>query len=313
MMLQCQFVIDAQLRRFSCAKSPGVSDAQSSDIWCLCAISDDEVLLACGAASLRAISFRTAKLVDWTTASAIRNVYKVAFDAHTDTLLLLVGQPRAATTINESRYYQLVSLRRKEPQSHWLEVYRLQTKSLISPLTHPPEITVCDSLVLLGCGGEFGGDTLQMFNVSAEHTVRAAGTVTLDSIFYGQACTRLEGNTLAAFSHERSVSLHLLAPQRPEPLADIDHLIKPSRLLFSEDTCCSSLTETAPTARTASCRCARRADFSLNSECSSTLSLALRWEPGFSRANRLVFWDQHSKYLLTHEHFRLSLEDQHAH
>ena len=74
-----------------------------------------------------------------------------------------------------------------------------------------------------------------MFNMSAEHTVGAAGTVTLDSKFYGLSCARLDDNTLAAFSHERSVSLHLLAPLRPEPFEDIDHLINPSRLLFSED------------------------------------------------------------------------------
>ena len=72
--------------------------------------------------------------------TAIRYVWRVAFDAHIDTLLLLV---RGAT----GDYFQLVSLRRNA--SEWLEVQRLHIRIRYQ---YRFIFAVCDSRVLLGGG-----------------------------------------------------------------------------------------------------------------------------------------------------------------
>ena len=79
-------------------------------------------------------------------------------------------------------------------------------------------------------------EKLYVFVLSAEHTLHDAGTVTLQSRFYGLACTRRENDTLVAFGHGSSVSLQRLAssPQRLEPLASVN-LAAPWRVLFLEE------------------------------------------------------------------------------
>ena len=192
-------------------------------VWDLCALSADEVLLACGAEGLLSVSLHTAQLAAHEF-SAIRDfVREVAFDAHTDTLLLLVWAPRAGD------YYQLVSLRRNS--SEWLEVQRLDIK--IQHSSTLLNFAVCDSRVLLG-----RWNTLYVFDVSAEHTLRDAGSVTLQSQAYTIACTRLDGVTLVAFSHDTSVSLLRLTslPLRLVPLASVSlNFTHPNHLLFRED------------------------------------------------------------------------------
>ena len=65
-----------------------LTDAECPYMWSLCAL-PDEVLLACGVTGLRAFSLRGA-LLSAHEPTSIRNVYGVAFDNHTDTLLLIV-------------------------------------------------------------------------------------------------------------------------------------------------------------------------------------------------------------------------------
>ena len=131
----------------------------------VCALSADEVLLACGYAGLRAVSLRAVSL-HTAQPTTIRDVYRAAFDTHTDTLLLVVKSPT-------DEYSQLVSLRRNA--SEWLEVQHLYTRLAYN--THPyTSILVCDSRVLLV---EVGMDTLYVFDVSAEHTLHYAGNATL--------------------------------------------------------------------------------------------------------------------------------------
>ena len=181
------------------------------------ALSADELLIACGDAGLRAVSLRTG-LFAAKTPTAFREVCGVAFDTQTDTLLLVVGSQHKS---------QLVSLRRNA--SEWLEVQRLNT------ITHRyiPHISVCDSRVLLG---EWGANTLYVFDVSEAHTLSAAGNVTLESLYRWVACTRRGNDTLVAIAHESSVSLQRLAsfPLRLEPLASVD-LTEPCFLLFLGD------------------------------------------------------------------------------
>ena len=179
------------------------TDTEDLYVFDMCALSADEVLLACGRAGLRVVSLHTAQLVAHEPI-AIREVYNVAFDAHTDTLLLLVWAPTGDAGFG----FQLVSLRRNA--SEWIEVQRLDTRIRhYHHLFYNFKFAVCDSRVLLG-----NGHTLYMFDVSAEHTLRAlramrlalrvAGNATLKSNF---ACTRRDNVTLVAFPHDTSVSL----------------------------------------------------------------------------------------------------------
>ena len=229
-------------------------------VYDMCALSIDEVLLACGAAGLRGVSLHTAQLVAHES-SAIREVYGVAFDAHTDTLLLLVARLAPTRDYNEYNpgdyhysyddyneynpgdyhynyddyykidtddYYQLVSLRRNA--SEWLEVQRLDTRILHNEFFN---FAVCDSRVLLV---QRGGNKMYVFDVSTEHTLRDAGSLTLQSSFYGVTCTRRDGVTLVAFSHDTSVTLLRLTslPLRLVPLASVS-LTAPGRLRFRGD------------------------------------------------------------------------------
>ena len=155
----------------------------------------------------------------------------VAFDAQTDTLLLFVRPPTGD-------YCQLVSLRSNA--SEWLEVQRFSTRirctssSIVFSGEILKYIVVCDSRVLLV---ERGGNTMYVFDVSAEHTLRDAGNVTLQSGAYGVACTCSDGVTLVAYTdYYTSVSLLRLSllPLRLVPLASIS-LPYSRRLLFRED------------------------------------------------------------------------------
>ena len=56
----------------------------------LCVLTDNKVLLACGAKGLHALSLRMGQLSAHEPTD-VRDVYIVAFDANTDTLLLLVA------------------------------------------------------------------------------------------------------------------------------------------------------------------------------------------------------------------------------
>lgn len=178
------------------------------------ALCDDEVLLACGSDGLRVFSLRTAQL----SATVIRDhvdVRKVAFDAHTDTLLLLV-EPSFDEYTAGRVYWELMSLRRDAGE--WREVQRLQT-DFQTETQFVTNIVVCDSRVLLGTEK---GCTVYMFEVSANHTFSAAGSVALQTEFNYIACTRLDGDTLVAFSHATSFSLQRLTSQGLEPLARVN-------------------------------------------------------------------------------------------
>ena len=190
------------------------------DVWSLCALSADELLLACGAAGLRALSLHTEQLAAHEP-SALSHVYSVAFDNHTDTLLLVLWSLAVGN-------YQLVSLRRNA--SEWPEVHRLKISLNVYQYV---VMDVCDSRVLLG---QLGGTVLYVDDVSANHSLHYAGNVTLPSAINGVACTRRGNDTLVAFAHNSSVSLQRLAsrPLRLEPLASVN-LTAPWRLLFRGD------------------------------------------------------------------------------
>ena len=199
----------------------------------VCAPSSEEVLLACGLSGVRTMSLNTGRLSAHEPFN-LRDVWGhwgAAYDAHTDTLLLLV------TAENRWQRASLVSLRRNA--SEWLEVQRLNTEIIY----YDVHMAVCDSIVLLGANNVA---TLTVFEVSANHSLHDVGNVTLPQhiriqFFRGLACTRRDNDTLVAIINGASMSLLLLAPSLPlrlEPLASVNYLNSrtyPSSLLFRGD------------------------------------------------------------------------------
>ena len=113
----------------------------------------------------------------------------------------------------------------------WREVNRLETDIPVSK-SYTPVMAVSDIRAMLS-----GGHTLYVFDVTASHSVHAAGTVAVEEQFCFLACTRLKEKTLVAFAHCSSVSLHRLAsslPLRLEKLTSIG-LTGPQQLLFRGD------------------------------------------------------------------------------
>ena len=88
-------------------------DESAASVYGLSELSADELLLACGYEGLYTFSLHTGESVVRVRIALRGDVRSVAFDAHTNTLLLVV---KAADN------WQLVSLRRNE--SEWLEVQR---------------------------------------------------------------------------------------------------------------------------------------------------------------------------------------------
>ena len=177
--------------------------------------SNNEVLLAVDNAALRVLSLVTEQLRFIIARDiAIQNVRRVAFDLHTDTLLLLMS---------DTSKYELVTLRRNASNtSEWLQVQRISTHILVTKYIY---IAVCDSRVLLA---ESEKRRVYIFNVSAERTVSATSYVIADTI-YGLACIPRDNFTLVAVSHSQSVSLH-----RPEQLARVV-LTNPRELVFYKE------------------------------------------------------------------------------
>ena len=132
----------ANVSRLELARNVSLLNNQFLHVHDMCAISAEELLFACGDAGLRAVSLRTGLWrYEAIKPTAIREVRGVAFDTHTDTLLLVVLTP--------TDVYQLVSLRRNA--SEWLEVQRL---SIRTQYAYTPRISVCGSRVLLAVHGE---------------------------------------------------------------------------------------------------------------------------------------------------------------
>ena len=110
----------------------------------------------------------------------------MAFDAHTDTLLLVVS-----STANG---YQLVSLRRNA--SEWLEVQRLDTSILITRLwSH--------GCVRLACAArkQRREHVVRVRRECRTHSARRGQCDSARLQIYGLACTRRDNDTLVAFSH----------------------------------------------------------------------------------------------------------------
>ena len=198
------------------------TDSEYLIVESLCALSADELLLACFGAGLRAVSLHTGQLVARKPTALRDDVLSVAFDAHTDTLLLVVGA---------ANNWQLVSLRRNA--SEWLEVQRLNILVPYPIYMNDVHLTVCDSRVLFGRGMT---NTLYVFDVSAAHTLREAGSVSLQTTSSCLACTRRDNDTLVAFAHYDSVSLQRLTSPllRLEQIASVK-LTEPRHLVFVGD------------------------------------------------------------------------------
>ena len=91
-------------------------------------------------------------------------------------------------------------------------------------------MVACNSHVLL----TEGENTLYVFDVSAGHNLRDAGSLPQQTAIKALACACSDDETLVAFAKADSVSLHRLTsgPLRLEPLATSVNLKYPDRLLF---------------------------------------------------------------------------------
>ena len=204
------------------------TDSELPSVCGLCALSDDDVLLAYSSQftppRMRAVSLRSQQLPSPREVSALENVYRVAYDALTDTLLCVCKD------INT----WLVLLRRNVSANDWLEVNRLRTPFELtwSPFQVPRnELVVCESRALLAQRIGKYKRRLHVFDLSAKHGLSAVGTVAPEVKFRSFACTRLGADTLVAFADATLVSLHRLATLQLESLSRIK-LTDPGILVF---------------------------------------------------------------------------------
>ena len=72
------------------------TDCENPQVLSKCALSADKLLLTVGTAGLRALSLHCGQLASWEP-TALRDVWRVAFDANTNTLLLLDSQQMLTT------------------------------------------------------------------------------------------------------------------------------------------------------------------------------------------------------------------------
>ena len=203
----------SQLRLVSHIPSRNLKRAYLDDLYVtgLCVLHGDVVLLACHDGGVRALSLESLRL-SRCDPCAQKNVYNVAFDAATATLLLVVAEEAARDT----RLW-LVSLERGTRD--WLEVERVQTE--LTPGSSNVGLQMAgDSRVLLG---QEDTDSLYVFDVSAEHRLHDAGTVALEHQLCRFACTSLGSDTLVAVTQYRGkcVLVHRLldGPLLLKPLA----------------------------------------------------------------------------------------------
>ena len=201
------------------------SDGKFLNVNSVCALSDYEVLLAVDDEVPRVLSLDTEESRPFAARDpiSIRNMRRVAFDVHTDTLLLLV---------NDTNKYKLVTLgRNTSNSSEWFQVERISTDILVTG--HRPNIAVCDSRVLIP---DWDRHTVYVFDVNAEHNVSVVGSVPDSRDIHKLACFRRDNDTLVAFSHLNSTSLNGLTSS-PLSLKELWRvgIINPYELVFYKE------------------------------------------------------------------------------
>lgn len=191
----------------------------------MCEISKDVLLLACGPYGLRAFSLSSKQLIK-RDPFTLPDVYSVAFDAATDTLLLAL---RVDTDTSEDVW--LASLQRAEVAGDWREVHRVQTGK--ADWNFVSLSLVGDSRLIFG---RSMSEKLYVFDVSADHHLRAVGAIALEDSLRKFACTRLGADPLVAITDygNKGVSLNRLVTLPIDPLARAD-LIQAGWLLFRGD------------------------------------------------------------------------------
>ena len=166
------------------------------------AISDDTVLLAYGAAGLR-VFLLSSKKVSSQPPAAIRDVYRVAYDSATDTLVLLVRPENSATR----KYWVLVTMQSRG--SKWIEVARYNTT--ISPESDL-NIAVCGTQGIYSPYAKGAENTARWFRITAERTLDDWTLYSFPSSIHGLACIVSGGNTEFAFAFESEVIAYMSDP-----------------------------------------------------------------------------------------------------
>ena len=196
---------------------------ESLDVTEFCSLPNDSVALSCFKDGLRAISLGNKQLCPFKH-SPLKVVYRVAYDVQTDTLLLVEETLKSA---GNRKIYSLVSFHHRS--NNWVVVQRLPLEIFYS--SELGDLLTCHSRVLLG---KLGADIIDVFVLSKDHSLTSEGPILLQKELFRFACTRLASDTLMAFNHKESVSLHRLLNLQLERLAQVD-LTNPQWLLFRGD------------------------------------------------------------------------------
>ena len=197
---------------------------ESLDVTELCSLPKDSIALSCFKDGLRAISLGNKQLCPFKH-SPLKVVYRVAYDMQTDTLLLV---EETLKTAGNQKIYSLVSFHHRSKD--WVVIQRLPLEIFYS--LELGDLVTCNSRVLIGRLGE---DIIYVFVLSKDHSLNSEGPILLQQQeLFRFACTRLDTDTLVAFNHKKSVSLHRLVSLQLERLAQVD-LTNPQWLLFRGD------------------------------------------------------------------------------
>ena len=197
-------------------------------VYGICILTNYRILLACGSLGLRAISLLHPELAA-TEAANVRDVCSVVYETRIQTLILLVWGPRTFDEGSDSSYF-LVLLREDINDLYWAETTRHNTNIAVVRRSTDAMLSSCDGRVFVG---EYGGVGLNVFDVSEDHNVQAAGTVALEAALRGLASTRRGIETLVAIGYDSAIQLSRSSPLALlEPLAAIAFTSPPRRLIF---------------------------------------------------------------------------------
>ena len=195
----------------------------------------DEVLIACGTDDLLSFSLLTGQFHEiYTTKRTNEKVLSSTFDASTKTLLLFILEPDPVRKNDRSLgLYYLVSFGQNETKWTKMERHLTDLQPDVAE-EFDPDLTVCDSHVLLGDGKE---GRLNVFRIYEKHKLKLMGYEFLEKNLYGLAMTRFGDVWFVAFALETSVSLYRLVSFSPLKLEqrNVSFIGTPHRLLFLED------------------------------------------------------------------------------
>lgn len=189
------------------------SEDSDLDIRGLCMLVNCSLLLACGYQGLREIETNNDISPNEQCNILIKDrVHRVNYDLSTNTLLVVVWNSQKLN----GYIWWIVSYTRDSNSEEWNKMEEHPIEKIAQG--YLSDMALCDSKVLIG---KENGNELYTFSVNYMHKIRYDKTITLKNKLRAFACTKLDDETLIAFSHELSVSLYRLVDSRLEPLSNV--------------------------------------------------------------------------------------------